>query len=115
MLHNATDGEGWTRSTGQLDGPALSIWHGVRTDSLGRVSGLHLSGNGLSGALPADFTRAVRTPVIAIGGIGADNADSVMRMGVHGVAVISAVCCQADPEAATLALNLLIEAAVPGP
>ena len=63
----------------------------------------------------ADFTRAVRAPVIAIGGIDADNADSVMRMGAHGVAVISAVCCQADPEAATLELNVLIEAAVPGP
>ena len=58
----------------------------------------------------ADFARAVRAPVIAIGGIGADNAAGVVRSGAHGIAVISAVCCQADPEAATRNLGSLIRA-----
>ncbi|MDE2889401.1 MAG: thiamine phosphate synthase [Gemmatimonadota bacterium] len=58
----------------------------------------------------ADFARAVRAPVIAIGGIGAENAAGVMRSGAHGIAVISAVCCQADPEAATRNLVKLIKA-----
>ena len=61
----------------------------------------------------ADFARAVRAPVIAIGGIGARNAPSVVTSGAHGVAVISAVCCQADPEAATRKLSNLIQSAQP--
>ena len=40
-------------------------------------------------------------PVIAIGGITVDTAYEVIRAGAHGIAVISAVCGQADPEAAT--------------
>ena len=56
----------------------------------------------------ADFIRAVRAPVIAIGGIGACTAADVARSGAHGIAVISAVCCQADPEAATRNLVELI-------
>ncbi len=56
----------------------------------------------------ADFARAVRAPVIAIGGIGPGNAAGVVGSGAHGIAVISAVCCQADPEAATRNLGKLI-------
>ena len=40
-------------------------------------------------------------PVIAIGGITAETAYEVIRAGAHGIAVISAVCAQADPTAAT--------------
>ncbi|TET87645.1 MAG: thiamine phosphate synthase [Desulfobacteraceae bacterium] len=43
-------------------------------------------------------------PIIAIGGVGAENIPDVMRAGAHGIAVISAVCCQDDPEEATRAL-----------
>lgn len=45
-------------------------------------------------------TREVDLPVIAIGGIGPANAPEVVSAGAHGVAVISAVCCQDDPRAA---------------
>jgi thiamine-phosphate pyrophosphorylase len=45
--------------------------------------------------------NAVRVPVIAIGGIGLDNVSEVMQTGVHGIAVISSVCCREDPEQAT--------------
>ena len=48
----ATDGEGWTETAGWLDGPVLEEWHGVSTDSLGHVTTLRLSNNGLSGVLP---------------------------------------------------------------
>ena len=61
----------------------------------------------------ADFARTVQAPVIAIGGIGAGNAAGVVTSGAHGIAVISAVCCHADPEAATQNLNTLIKAAQP--
>ena len=44
-------GAEWTESRGWLGGPALGGWHGVETDSLGRVTALGLSDNGLSGSL----------------------------------------------------------------
>ena len=40
-------------------------------------------------------------PVIAIGGITAETAYEVICAGAHGIAVISAVCAQVDPAAAT--------------
>lgn len=43
-------------------------------------------------------------PVIAIGGIDENRAGAVVAAGAHGIAVISAVCCQADPTAATARL-----------
>ncbi len=40
-------------------------------------------------------------PVIAIGGITVEDVYDVIRAGAHGVAVISAVCGEPDPPAAT--------------
>jgi thiamine-phosphate pyrophosphorylase len=51
----------------------------------------------------------VSLPVVAIGGITAENAPQVMASGVYGIAVISAVCCQLDPEAATRTLKRAME------
>ena len=48
--------------------------------------------------------EAVPLPVIAIGGINVDNTVEVIRAGAHGIAVISAICCQENPEQATRAL-----------
>ena len=47
----------------------------------------------------------VPLPVIAIGGIHAQNVLEVINTGAHGIAVISAVCCQADPKQATQVLS----------
>jgi len=47
---------------------------------------------------------AVPIPLVAIGGITADNAAEVIRAGADSVAVISAICAQRDPEFATRAL-----------
>ncbi|MFH1057719.1 MAG: thiamine phosphate synthase [Pseudomonadota bacterium] len=43
-------------------------------------------------------------PVIAIGGINLERTAPVMAAGAHGIAVISAVCCQPNPAAAAAAL-----------
>ena len=51
-LYQATNGDGWTDSDGWLEDESPGRWRGVRTDSEGRVTGLDLSGNGLSGHLP---------------------------------------------------------------
>ena len=47
------------------------------------------------------MSEIAQCPVIAIGGITVDTAYEVIRAGAHGIAVISAVCGQADPVAAT--------------
>jgi thiamine-phosphate pyrophosphorylase len=49
--------------------------------------------------------EAIPLPIIAIGGISVKNTPEVMRAGAQGIAVISAVCCQEDPEQATRALS----------
>ncbi len=52
----------------------------------------------------------VPLPIIAIGGVSPENTPEVIRAGAHGIAVISAVCCQEDPEGATRALYQAIHA-----
>ena len=55
-----------------------------------------------------EIKAALRIPVVAIGGINAENASPVMETGVDGVAVVSAVMDQADiREAAWRLLSLL--------
>ena len=51
-LYRLAAGGEWSESGGWLGGSALEEWHGVETDSLGRVTVLALSDNGLSGSLP---------------------------------------------------------------
>ncbi len=52
-LYNATEGGSWTTRTNWLSGRPLDEWHGVTTDSGGRVTALNLMSNRLVGALPA--------------------------------------------------------------
>jgi thiamine-phosphate pyrophosphorylase len=56
------------------------------------------------------IVETIPLPIIAIGGIIADNAAPVIRTGVHGIAVISGVCCQNDPAEAARCLQRLMEA-----
>ena len=61
---------------------------------------------------PAELKQVVETiplPILAIGGITAENVHEVMRAGAYGIAVISAVCCQIDPEGATKAIREALE------
>ena len=48
--------------------------------------------------------------LIAIGGITAENLPEVLATGVHGVAVLGAVCLADDPAAMVAKLRALIEA-----
>ncbi|MBI4766956.1 MAG: thiamine phosphate synthase [Deltaproteobacteria bacterium] len=51
----------------------------------------------------------ISLPIIAIGGLTPENIPRVMQTGVHGVAVISAVCCQKDPREAARNLRRMLE------
>ncbi|MCD4718214.1 MAG: thiamine phosphate synthase [Desulfobacterales bacterium] len=61
-------------------------------DDAGPVSGIDIL---------KQVVEAIPLPIIAIGGVSAENTPEVIRAGAHGIAVISAVCCQEDPERAT--------------
>ena len=56
------------------------------------------------------IVEAVRKPVIAIGSVTADRVRSLLDSGAHGVAVLSAVVCQADPAEAARAFRSAIDA-----
>jgi len=51
----------------------------------------------------------VKIPVVAIGGINASNAEAVLRTGVVGIAVISAVMGAEDVYKATLELRKIVD------
>ena len=52
-LYNATGGASWITSTNWLSDRPLDEWHGVTTNSDGRVAGLELIRNELAGPIPA--------------------------------------------------------------
>lgn len=56
----------------------------------------------------AEVVRAVSIPVVAIGGIKAENAAAALAAGASGVAVISAILGASDPEAAARQLRQIV-------
>ena len=73
-------------------------------DDAGPVSGIDIL---------KQVVEAVPLPIIAIGGIGAENTAEIIRAGAQGIAVISAVCCQEDPERATKTLYQVLNTGKP--
>ena len=51
-LYNATDGSNWTNNTNWLSDRPLGEWYGVTTDGNGRVTGVDLNQNQLTGPIP---------------------------------------------------------------
>lgn len=72
-------------------------------DDVGPVSGI---------AQLKEIVQTISLPIIVIGGINAENVPDVIRAGAHGIAVISAVCCQKDPEEATRTLSRALHLAL---
>ena len=70
LLYETAGGPDWTNSGGWLETPALAEWHGVAADSLGHVTELDLTRNGLTGHLPHDLGNLAEMTRVRIG----DNA-----------------------------------------
>jgi len=47
----------------------------------------------------------LRAPILGIGGITENNAESVINAGAHGIAVISSIWQSSDPKAAAKTLK----------
>ena len=58
-LYDTTEGANWADSTNWKTSAALGKWYGVSTDADGRVVGLRLSSNRLSGAIPGTLGSLV--------------------------------------------------------
>ena len=56
-LYNATGGANWTNNTNWLTTAPIGQWHGVTTDSQGRVTNLDLADNQLSGTIPTQLVN----------------------------------------------------------
>ena len=66
-LYNATGGASWTTSTNWLSDRPLDEWHGVTTNSDGRVTELSLRSNQLTGPLPAELGGLTNLQTLNIG------------------------------------------------
>ena len=75
-LFESAGGSGWTNAKGWLDGPVLAEWYGISADSLGRVTTLDLSRNGLAGQLTAVLGDLTHLTELRISG----NADLSGRL-----------------------------------
>lgn len=66
-LYETAAGAGWSDAGGWLEGLVLDDWSGVRTDDIGRIVGLDLSGNGLVGRLPTQLGQMAAMTELRIG------------------------------------------------
>ena len=58
----------------------------------------------------AAICKAVQIPVVAIGGIKAENAASCLHAGCAGVAIVSAIIGAADPSLAARHIRNVVDA-----
>ena len=65
-LYNATGGDNWIRNRHWLSGKPVGQWYGVRTDDLGRVTGLDLYYNGLTGQLPSELKDLIHLEELSL-------------------------------------------------
>lgn len=65
-FYNATQGDNWTDNTNWLDTTApISTWYGI-TETNGRVTGINLNSNNLSGTIPESFGNLTNLETFSI-------------------------------------------------
>lgn len=67
-LYNTTDGPNWTNNENWLTDVPLSEWHGVTTDENGRVTGLELTYNDLSGQMSPELDSLTNLNILDFSG-----------------------------------------------
>ncbi len=67
-LYNATNGPDWTNNANWLSDAPLGDWYGVTTNDDGRVEGLFLAVNQLSGPIPPDLGNLANLSDLRLGG-----------------------------------------------
>ena len=65
-LYESTNGPGWHHSDNWLTDAPLDTWHGVTVDQNGRVIGLDLRANDLSGEVPPELGDLASLEVLAL-------------------------------------------------
>ena len=65
-LYNATGGANWGNNRNWLSNAPIGAWHGVTTDSDGRVTHLFLYSNQLTGEIPAELGSLTNLEVLAL-------------------------------------------------
>ena len=65
-LYNAAGGPGWTNNSNWLSNEPIGNWHGVTTEG-GRVAGLFLNNNNLSGNIPPELGNLASLTQLYIG------------------------------------------------
>ena len=65
-LYNATDGANWRNKTNWLSDQPLNQWHGVTTDTDGRVTELYLNTNQLTGEIPSELGNLSNLQVLVL-------------------------------------------------
>ena len=66
-LYEATAGSNWFTNDNWLTDAPLGEWHGVVTDASGRVRGLDVDHNGLSGKIPAELSNLANLEWLDLG------------------------------------------------
>ncbi len=94
-----------------------AVWaekHGADYLGVGTVfpTSTKLDATGVSFAVLQDICSKVAIPVVAIGGINAENILGLQGTGIDGVAVVSAIFAQPDISAAARKLAALVQKAV---
>ena len=105
------------RSAHDLSAAQKAATEGADYIVLGTIfpSRSHPGGQTSGPELVRRVSAVVSTPLVAIGGITAENAREVVRAGAAGVAVISAILGAPDPRGAAVRLRAAIDGALAAP
>ena len=74
-LYNATGGDNWTTQTNWLTDNPLDTWHGV-TAANGRVTGISLSRNNLTGPIPPELSSLASLDSLKLDGNALTGSDT---------------------------------------